>query len=120
MRFVRQHRGLGWLALMALVLQLVLSFGHHHDHAAAHREIAASSNTCAPGSADSCPAHDDDDDEHCSICWTMALAAAAVLTFPIVPKALVERAVRTLRPQWTQHVRGSSVPGSFQARAPPV
>ena len=85
MQVFRQHRYFRWLGLLAMALQLILSFGHHHDHTAKH--LTSSSDIAARGievpgwgTTQTSSTHDSDDDEgHCAICWTMAIAGTLTL-----------------------------------------
>ena len=105
------------LALFALATQLVLSFGHVHLHEP-HTPAAVSPASCDGKASASCPAHDDDDEQHCSICWTIAIAGSVVFSTPPVlevpriavapPKAPI--VIGQFQDNATVH---------FQARAPP-
>ena len=107
-----------WLALLALALQLVLSFGHAHTHAplAAGPALTQShgSNSTAPAPQRS----DHDDEQHCSICWAVAIAGAVVLAAPIA----VLLPTLAAQPPQAPAVLGA-LPGrasiKFQARGPP-
>ena len=99
------------MVLLALVLQLGLSFGHvhgvHSDRSAAVLNATASDND--PG----------DGDDYCATCAILALlsgaqtAEANVLALPIV-LATVECAVAT------GAIRIASPHGAFRSRAPPL
>lgn len=123
MRRMRRMRRPGtWLALAAMALQLVLSFGHIHPEdffAAATRPATL---TAASGVAPHTPAkpapgntaHDD-----CAICATMQMAAALLLPNPVllpppadfgVPTAIASLALVLTAPP---HLL-------FQTRAPPT
>ena len=65
----------GWLALFALGLQLVLSFGHMHAEDFAAARIAVAQNQSAPQNA---PDGDHDGDV-CAICAVMHMAGASLL-----------------------------------------
>jgi hypothetical protein len=118
MRFFRRHRSFIWLGLFALCTQLALSFGHVHLNAVKHYADAAASSACGAKTQSPCPAQDDDED-HCAICWTISIAgtlvvpAAPVVDLPPRERMRVEPllAVRSLRGTETVH---------FQARAPPL
>jgi hypothetical protein len=105
------------LALFALATQLVVSFGHVHLHEP-HAPAAASPASCDAKAPASCPAHDDDDEQHCSICWTIAIAGSVVLSAPpvldvprvAVAPPVVPIVIGQFRDNATVH---------FQARAPP-
>jgi hypothetical protein len=122
-----RRRG-GWLALAALALQLVLSFGHIHasevttllgpmpGHGNASAVVFADRQHGAPGSQD--PA-DDVAEGACAICASMALAGNLLLPEPVklpLPSgAPVEAA-------WSgeRHVASAQPFRLFQSRAPPT
>ena len=91
---IRSHRRLGaWVALFALALQLVLSFGHVHVGNAAPASSAALAAAVVPGD-DAAPGKDPDGGRHdgrdfCAICAALNLAASSVvptvaaLTLPV-------------------------------------
>lgn len=111
---------------MALALQLVMSFGHHHDHGhdvyledATHTAIAGEGSRCLPDSVAPCsPSDRDDDEDHCSICWTITLAGTALLPVLaiITPPALEGL---PLEPAKVVALRVRAWTAAFQARAPP-
>jgi hypothetical protein len=107
----------GRLALFALATQLVLSFGHVHLHAthapAASSPAAGDAKAPAP-----CPAHDDDE-QHCSICWTIAIAGSGVLSAPSVLDAPRVPATAP-RPPIAVGQLGDNGTVKFQARGPPT
>ena len=111
----------GRLALFALATQLVLSFGHVHLHEP-HAPATAAPVSCdanAPTPANTpCPAHDDDDEQHCSICWTIAIAGSIVVAAP--PVLEVPRVTLVPpRPPITVGQLSDVSTVKFQARAPP-
>jgi hypothetical protein len=116
MGWLRLHRGWsGGLALFALALQLVLSFGHIHldDIAARPAAIAALAQP-----ADS-PDHDEDAAKHCDICATLHSLGTAQLP---VPPALMLPVAFAVAPA---AIRSDAVIArtrhdSFRARAPPL
>lgn len=115
MGWVRAWRKLGgWLALLALALQLALSFGHIHAEDFAAPKLAA---------ADGGPA---DDDDHrgaghadCAICAVIHLAATLLLPPP--PPLVQLPAAESLA--WLaaidRHDAARTARQPFQARAPP-
>jgi hypothetical protein len=123
MRFVRAHQTSGaWLALVALLVQFVVSFAH------IHREDLV---PVVPGSVLNAswlnPALPDDsrspgptrDHDFCAICANMTLVGSVVLPLPpTVVLATVSRRVgpieRVIIIASTDHHR------HFQARGPPV
>jgi hypothetical protein len=110
----------GRLALFALATQLVLSFGHvhlHEPHAPAASPVSCDAKTQAP-SKTPCPAHDDDD-EHCSICWTIAIAGSIVLAAPPVLE-IPRVTVVSPRPPIVVGQLAEASTVKFQARGPPL
>ena len=114
-----------WLALAALALQLVLSFGHVHldgiGRASTLGAIAGPAAAATPGSH-SLPAQhpSDSGDEYCPICATLYLAANSFL--PQAPQLPVPFVCRTI-----EHVDHAAVAfvaprrrAPFQSRAPPL
>jgi hypothetical protein len=106
----------GWLALVALALQLALSFGH--VHAQDLGPDAAGTFAAEPASPDG------DGDRHrpgrdgCAICATIHLAGTLALPAPPFiappPRPAVARAITAAR-----HVPTVASAASFEARAPP-
>ena len=124
MRWFRLHtRPTACLALFALVVQLVLSFGHAHGDkfrlSAASAKDAVFTNI-KTGSADTPagPARPDNDD-FCAICASITLAGLLVLPTP--PAATLPPAIDSV---WVPPARASTASGArrllFQARAPPA
>lgn len=109
------------LALFALALQLVLSFGHIHPDDFFRLEAPSSARTAAntaplpaPAPAPALPSHDD-----CAVCVSMAMVGSSVLPAPaaLVPPAIpVAFFARPLdAPSFAVPLRLS-----FRSRAPPV
>jgi hypothetical protein len=125
MGFVRSQRRWGaWAGLFALVLQLVLSFGHMHPDdlglpppaAAGHAQAIA--NTASAPIGQPQQDHQPQPDDYCAICASMALVATAIASLP--PALIVPSAFRYI---WPLHlvargIRATLIP-SFQARGPP-
>lgn len=121
---MRWFRGLGsrfggWVALVAIALQLVLAFGHVHRDAFSHAsEIAAlTSNVADRGEpASPAPPHDHD---YCAICAVMNLLAGAQgATAPALPvPAATEAAAVVAEPET---IRTVDTGAAFQSRAPPL
>lgn len=113
------------LALLALVLQIVLAFGHIHRPAAptALAGHAAPAGVLAdrhPSAPDPLPASDDgDDDGGCAICAAMATLhafqpSAAPSLPPLTLRVLIERRA-------TSRARlPSAIATAFQPRGPPT
>jgi hypothetical protein len=126
MRWFRTNRRLGGrLALLALAVQIILSFGHiHHEDifgparpgvaAASVAQAAADNSNAPPGDQPS--KHGDD---YCPICAAISLlsnsfvAAAPQLPLPVVAHA-VEHADRVV----VTAIAPRRAP--FQSRAPPI
>jgi hypothetical protein len=125
------------LALLALAIQFVLSFGHFHGLAAKAAPALQSGQTqshpsyaggllaaAAVGQADQRqPASDRDSDGHpndvCAICAVMALANAALFAAP--PVLLLPQAVEFLYLTTdAEFVHLNSARVAFQPRAPPI
>lgn len=121
MRWLRNHirQGSG-LALFALALNLVLSFGHVHaprttDDAPAKVVVASSAHAAVP-------AHDEDgdaSDELCSICLAMAALSSAVAAPPPVLAAVPVVRVATAQPH-DRHAAAISRTNAFWSRGPPI
>lgn len=131
MKWFRRHIKTGSrLALFALALQFVLSFGHFHFDTAAAAALqgqadVAHAQSLAPDAAS--PAqqqpsgHDDGQPANgpCAICAVMAMANQTLLaTAALVPLP------DTIQQSFLVTHAGSALPGSprpaFQSRAPPV
>lgn len=126
MRISRQSCCMRGLGLFALTLQLILSFGHHHELHSTRQVSANSTNgyavvaNCPHAVMQFCPLQDsDDDNEHCIICWSIAIAGTAALTdLPAVriPNVTVPSSQPATETPSTAFTRMAS----FQARAPPA
>jgi hypothetical protein len=103
------------LALLALAVQFVLSFGHVHGITAqAAPSIHSSQQLPAPG-------HDSDQhpDDYCAICAVIALASTALAATP--PALPVPQAFELKPPPVGATVsRSRSMRAAFQSRAPPL
>lgn len=122
MRWFRTHIGLGSrLALFALAVQLVLSFGHIHlDKLTTSAPTAGGVSLQQSANRDRAPpVHHDGASDVCAICATIALVASSVvpegakLTPPTEIAAVWTRDPAAAAPLFDPHIR-------FQARAPPV
>jgi hypothetical protein len=122
MRWVRTNRRCGgWLALAALALQIVLSFGHVHldgVRGGSADVIAGQSKESAPQPAPGqLPAKDADD--YCPICATIHLAStsflpdAPQLPVPFVSQTIEHFSAVVVIPIVRQRT-------AFQSRAPPL
>jgi hypothetical protein len=104
------------LALLALAVQLVLSFGHFHAVAAqaAPHTVIASGQQQSPTSPDSDQANDG-----CAICAVMAMAGTVLFATPpqLLPPQASEFSYRTTDARFL-HLSSARV--AFQPRAPPI
>ncbi len=120
MRWVRAHLQLGSrLALFALAIQLVLTFGHVHGIAAGAAESALSAlthhaaNSTSPGNS-SGKASDYD----CPICALIQLASTSAASAPpALPIPATFVMLRLQAPQQREWTASPHIP--FQARGPP-
>jgi hypothetical protein len=121
MRWFRSHLGFGSrLALFALAVQLVLSFGHVHldkslgSSAPVRVAVQAASHHGGPS-----PAGHVDADDYCAICATVSLVATSVL-----PEQARLPLPVTLAADWPRDfatiVASLDAEFFFQARAPPA
>jgi hypothetical protein len=122
MRWVRtKRRWSTWLALAAMALQLVLSFGHIHLKKLASDSVIASATTSkAPSSQQDRTQHPANEaDDFCAICATIHLTSSSFL--PDAPLLAVPHASRTI--EHFGHftfVFISPRRAAFQSRAPPL
>ena len=108
------------LALFALALQLVVSFGHvHADELTSQPLGIASSAQAGEAQASAGDTDTDHHDDHCDICATLhALASAQIATPPPLP---IPHAFAKVESPIDQGVVGVEPRrASFQSRAPPV
>jgi hypothetical protein len=124
MKWVRAHIKHGSrLALLALAIQFVVSFGHFHGTSAqAEPAITAVTTQSAIGAVQSQPGSSQDSDQPndiCAICAVMALANAALFSTP--PLLLLPQAVEFLYLTTdAEFVHLNSARIAFQPRAPPA
>jgi len=126
MKWFRQNIRTGSrLALFALALQFVLSFGHFHfDAAQAAQALTDSSHGLAAGTAtdkQQPPGHDDDHPSSapCAVCTTASMANQMVVATPAalpLPDAIE---LLCLAPE-AAFARLASPWPAFRSRAPPV
>jgi hypothetical protein len=125
MRVFRRRQTLGFLALVALAAQALVAFAHTHVHGAPSvraeslAKRAITYRMCRLGSERPCPPPARHDDHaKCPICWSMSLAASAVLQAPpALPSPQVP--VRTLSSARTVALMHAGGSVHFQPRAPP-
>jgi hypothetical protein len=124
MKWVRAHIKHGSrLALLALAIQFVVSFGHFHGTSAQAEPAIAVALHSAIGGGQSQPGSSQDTDQQpsdvCAICAVMALANAVLFASP--PLLLLPQAVEFLyRTTDAEFVHLNSPRIAFQPRAPPV
>jgi hypothetical protein len=121
MRWVRDvRRFAGCLALAALALQLVLSFGHVHldgVHPASHGTTVAGASTQSQQLPAQQPGSDGDD--YCVICATIYLATNSFIPqAPQLPVLLASRRIEHVDRVAIVFVAPRRSP--FQSRAPPL
>jgi hypothetical protein len=117
---LRNKRFASWLALAALALQLVLSFGHVHLDGVRR---AAPAPTVAGASVHTLqiPAHEpgDDGDDYCAICASIYLAANSfVPQAPQLPVPFASQAIEHFDRDAIVFITPRRAP--FQSRAPPL
>jgi hypothetical protein len=119
MKWFRRHIQNGSrLALLALAVQLVLSFGHVHASAQTPAEASTASLPLQSGS-DPAPGQPHDPADNCAICAVMALAGTAVAATP--PILLLPRTAKFLyivTDVEFAHLRDFD--NAFQPRGPPL
>jgi len=141
MKWFRKHTRTGSrLALFALAVQFVLSFGHFHPLAAAQAAPAVQSGlsqldfsyvgtSATPDLAVQVtsiqrqpPAHHDDDKhpaDTCAICAVISLAGTVLVATP--PLLMLPEAVELLRRTTdAEFLHLKSAPAAFRSRAPPL
>jgi hypothetical protein len=115
MRWFRsQRRTWGWMALLALVLQLGLSFGHVHG---LHADRAAAWTVSTQ--PDAGPASSGDDGDYCATCAILTmLGGAQTASTPVfvLPVALVSAEIAAV-PQAARVILRRA---AFHSRAPPL
>jgi Protein of unknown function (DUF2946) len=123
MRGIRANRRCGsWLALAAIALQLVLSFGHIHlDGLASSSSVVTSVAASETPSSQQNPAHHpaNEADDYCAICATIHLASSSLLLdVPLLPVPLASRTVEHFGNFTFAFI--SPQRAAFQSRAPPL
>jgi hypothetical protein len=117
MQWVRSNIRLGArVAMFALAIQLVLSFGHFHA-------IASQAAPSIQSAQQQLPAQNPDSDQHsddvCAICAVVSLANTAVAAAP--PALPIPQAFKLAQPATNttfEHPRPTRT--AFQSRAPPL
>lgn len=106
----------GRLALVALALQLVLAFGHHHALPLSPSVAVAAAQAGALPSGTDLPGQPDDQD-HCAICAVIHLAGTLTLPPPVALPVPAPMPVAWIVSPATQHTALAT--RAFRARAPP-
>lgn len=122
MGWVHGHRRPGALvALAALAIQIVLSFGHVHLDGvrAAPAQAAVRQQTAFTAAPRQGPAQSPDDDDYCAICASIFLVSTSLISHaPPLPAPLAFHRVE----HFVSIARGIDEPRrfAFQSRAPPA
>jgi hypothetical protein len=126
MRVFRRRSVLGFLALLAVAMQMVLAFANTHTHA--HTAVVASKlatraitdGACAVRAEHPCPPSVPHDDQgNCPVCFSVNLATAAILQQPPAMPVPPER-FAALEPVRAPSAVAGAERVHFQARAPPA
>ena len=121
MRWFHNRRVGSWLALSALALQLVVSFGHVHLDGV-NRIYPAQAVSGSGAQSSQLPAPQpgkDADDDYCAICATIFLAANSFLPpAPQLPVPFVSRPIEHFARGAVDFIVPRRAP--FQSRAPPL
>jgi len=118
MRLFRDHIGLGsWLALIALALNLVLSFGHIHGVVGHERNVLLVG--VVPSDSGQTGHHDGLANDQCPICMA---AAAMGNAFASAPPMLLHPTVDLLidRAVDPTYAFAEQPRAAFEPRAPPI
>jgi hypothetical protein len=119
MRFFGRCRIPAWIALLALAVQLGLSFGHVHaageDEYRAHGLALGACRASAEHPCPRSPAHHHDS---CAICWAMMIAGSLVHPAPPALPVLYASS-DTNQPDGGLLPAPAKVAVNFQARGPP-
>jgi hypothetical protein len=119
MRWFRSNvRSGAWCALVAMALQLALTFGHLHLFVNSAAQLAVKATITLPDGS-SLPTSPRPVDKNCAVCTLiqMAGAAALVATVWLLLPALFASTLFTIR---VEHELAASPPLNFQARGPPI
>ncbi len=119
MRPLRRRPEIGYLALLALAVQLALSFSHVHGAWANPDNAPLACRTFYQSPADhGCPLHKNDH-KGCAVCWTMSLTASALLAAPPA-LALPTVVSEPYRPGLGREAAPRAATAAFDARGPPA
>ncbi len=115
-----RRRLTSWLALAALTLQLVISFGHVHleaFHSGSRAATLAKARALAEQPAPQQPG--DDDDGYCAVCATIYLAVSSfVPQAPQLPAPFASTPIEHFDHSTIVFIATRRTP--FQSRAPPL
>jgi len=123
MGWIHRHKRYGaGLALAALALQIVLSFGHVHLDRAAQASVAVAATTHGKAvvqAPQQIPAQNPADDDYCAICASIYLASSSLVALP--PQLPVPAEGGRLEHSYNAAF-GVIAPRrfAFQSRAPPA
>ena len=118
MKWVRTHiRNGSRLALFALAIQFVLSFGHIHTASAQTWSAASATHSVQPG--DQHPAPDQHPADNCAICAVLAMAGTLLFATPPILQ-LPQAAEFLYLAAVVEFVRLDALNTGFQPRAPPL
>ncbi|HEX4408725.1 MAG TPA: DUF2946 family protein [Xanthobacteraceae bacterium] len=126
MGWVRGHKRHGaLLALAALALQIVLSFGHVHldgtGQAGASSHHAVTHNVTVAKAAPQAPAQNPgSDDDYCAICASIYLASTSLVSAPPVPVPVLLQFSRIEHALAAEHGFDTPRLTAFRSRAPPA
>jgi hypothetical protein len=120
MRWFRSNvRSGAWFALVAMAIQLALTFGHLHLRVTSAQQVAKAAVTLPDGSSLPTKPKPRIVDEHCAVCTQIQMAGtgvpAAAASLPI-PLRFVAAPFRI----GIEREPPSSPPRHFQARGPPI
>ena len=121
MRWFRRNMRFGsWCALLALTIQLVMSFGHLHFASSAATAALASAAEPLAGTPDDPPTPSKHSRvaDYCTICASLHLAGLLTAEPPSVPALLPPVQARLTARIEAQSSSHSGLP--FNARAPPL
>ena len=113
-----------WLALFALALQMVVSFGHVHLAGISHTDPARVASATAGHSTQSfvvgqSDTSDDDDDAYCPICASVYLTANSFVPAPpVLPLPTASIAIEHFNRRALFFMAPRRL--AFQPRAPPI
>jgi hypothetical protein len=119
MRWFRSNvRSGAWFALVAMAIQLALTFGHLHLRGTSAQQVAQAAVTLPDGTSLPTKQKPRIVDEHCAVCTQIQLAGtgvpAAAASLPIPVRFIAARFSVGI-----EHEPPSSPPRHFQARGPP-